>query len=320
MPTTVKHLGRKVNYGDGGLSVTNRYQFAPYSDERAMLAFLLGGIEIIGGDVWRFPPHRDPVYPWLFCTEASSAPLDQGQLVSGYSGSQVGALPMRAIPAADFGIVEAVYRTPSAGQLADIGGDVGGDTGQQNDEAQEKTYVSETWDYSGQVLTLPNSFMTFPSDSTSLAQANVAAVKVIPKQDYKIVRHLCQRRPDQAITQLEGKVNEFTFQMPDKTYGPETLRFDGANVGRQLTSARGYKFYEIAYSFAIQAVWDKIETGSFAYVGHNRVYRPDKGYWDRPKSTVGGRNIYEFDTTATPQTLRGRTISGFDMLFHQACV
>ena len=47
------------------------------------------------------------------------------------------------------------------------------------------------------------------------------------------------------------------------------FRFDGGQI------------FEVGVKLAINNYKDKLEDGSVGYVTWNRLYRPNKGYWDR---------------------------------------
>jgi hypothetical protein len=310
---------QEENVGAEGMSVIMTLRCTPWSERGRLYSYLLGGIEIIGDDVYRWPPHRHPAFPWLFCSDVKGSPVDV--LDTPGTDNNNAALVLNTSQAAGHCRVIATYKSPTAAQLADLGGNNIQAQGQQQNEQQEKELVSESWDFSAHSMTMPNQFFKWPGDGIVLGQENVALAKVIPKQEYAVTRHYCRRRPTEAITVLEGRINAQSVVIAGSVYPAETLRFDGANVSRRITSARGFPYYQIGYKFAVQAVYDRIETGASAYVGWNRIFRPKKGWWEKPQAVGVGipaaqQTVYRLDTDAPSQTIRGRVVQGFDLLFH----
>jgi hypothetical protein len=155
-------------------------------------------------------------------------------------------------------------------------------------------------------------------------QTNTGITKTLPRVDFTTVRHFCLNLPFGAITKLIGRVNKSPFVTRRFVWAPEMLRFEGAGEAEKVTN-RGIPFMEATYKFSVQPVYDLTadDEGSglqiLQYVGWNRLYRPDTGQWERPEvATIPGKRPYQLDEDAPGQTLGGRQVKGFDLLFHPA--
>ncbi len=314
---TVYEVSREENPSREGMTVTRTLLVEPYAERQNVIDVLLGGVYLFAGRIIRIPPHHDPWYPWCLCTDVKVTTVEQ--LVGTQAAS--GLLMLNARNYADTAQLVCTYQTPSATEpdagLSGGSGGPGGSGGQGSDEQQEKDIATQSMDFSGKALTLPSAYWKWPGDNKLLHEESVAATKIVPNVDYALTRHLCTFVPTTAVTKLLGRVNFEPFLVKFFLWPPDTLRFDGLHVDQKTTN-KGEQYFNVTYKFAIQPTYDKIETGDTTHVGWNRLFRPQTGRWERPEC-VGdpGRFVHLYDSQIT-QTIRGRTVTGFDLLFHPA--
>src|SRR5205085_1243595 len=119
------------------------------------------------------------------------------------------------------------------------------------------------------------------------------------------------------INQLIGRVNKSAFLVKKKSRNPQCVRFDGAQINHKVTN-QGFQFAEINLKFAVNKIYDAVDSlTNFDYVTWNRLYRAEKGWWEKPVSTADAtRGVYLLDEDAPSQMIGGRTVKGFDLLFH----
>ena len=328
---TVIEISRKQTVSRDGASVIRVFEIEPYASWGQMVNMLLGGVRLIGKFLYRTPPLGDPYIPWAFAKsvdvegvgtfhgQISQVPLTQIRTKSYYRRARL-TVTYETMQVTQSDMQNATNPSPNAGDI------------------QEIELATQTVDISAKVLTMPNYYYRFrysPNMTPGQTQNNV--VKVFPEMKLVTVRHFVINEPLIAYSKLIGRVNYAQMKIGRKIWPPETMRLDGVHSSQRLTNL-GLKYFEIQYTFAIQPVWDNIATSAEvlsstdprvvttrsttqkAYVGWNRIYRGDRGLWDRlisynPVTTLNDRQLYEYDTDVT-EVISGYTISGFRLLFH----
>ena len=202
-------------------------------------------------------------------------------------------------------------------------------------EESEIDLASQTFDFSGQSMTIPTTYMQWKNGgilNPVIKPEGAQAVRVLPKIDYALQRHEVATRPIKAIVGLMGRVNKNPFNLGIAVWPAETLRFEGANITQKLTSD-GFKFFDINYKFCIQPIYDYVATSlevlsndgtittpsktALAFVGWNRAYRYERGYWDymRESKSVKFRGIYGYD-----EDIAQGNVKGFRLLFNPRAI
>lgn len=316
---TVLETSRKEKATDKGFEIVRELLVDPYSERNLVLDVLLGGVFLIGGQVMRLLPARDPWYPQCWCVEAE---VDHFDVLNSPANVALGVLQLFQKNGANSAKITATYRAPdvdiqSGSATVPPGSSTGQGQGQQQDAKQEMELASESEDYSASQLTLPKRYWVWATDNKPIANTDTEITIPVPKVEYQLVRHYVINKPRRAIRRLLNRVNEDPISFQTYEESEECVRFDGVHSSRKIAN-RGIPFWEMAYKFSVMAVFDKIEDDSIIDVGWNRFFRPDTGRWERPKvagSAGTGRRPYLFDSGVN-QVLNGSTVSGFDLLFH----
>lgn len=323
---TVYEESRKVTKTAEGTTVVRRLRVEPYSEAADVADLLLGGTRFEAGELVRFPPLQDPHLLECWCQEVQ---IEGGGTFGTTSASGLNVIAARNNY--DWAWLTCTYRTmqddpvplPGTASGSAPSGTVPtpGGTGPQNatntDAQQEIEIATETFDFSAQQLTLPNVFFKWSGSSEALANTDTAITKTLTQMSYTLTRHFVVRLPFLSISKLLGRVNAAAFNKGKNTIAAETLRFDSANASRKVTN-EGIKYFEITYKFEYRPIFDKIEDNSTTFVGWNRVYRHNAATprWEKPVlSTDTNRGIYLLDSGIT-ETIRGSTVTGFNLLFH----
>jgi hypothetical protein len=307
---------------DGGLSIITTYRVSPGSAVIEFMQRLAGGPKQLGNRIVFVRPHADPQCPWLYAQDITSAPLDDSYPSLGSADNSF------TVPAHyDEMMVTATYKRPKF--EVPEGGDSTDSTDKpetpSGDETEEIELATASWDFAGQSQKIPGSRLGWDNGAGAIDKliqntGNDSATWVIPTIQIASVRHFVPVKPSTAITSMYGRINKSAFRIGGDTWAAETIRFDGASVSRKYTN-RGAKYFELTYKFAIMPVYDKIGSGAFdfGYVGWNRKYDFDAGYW-RKVITAGTvqRAIFLLDEDAPTQTIGGRVVKGFNLLFHPA--
>lgn len=330
----IREISRRATYSRDGLQTTRVLDVTPFGAVGPLAYEMLGGPRFINGRIIRRLPERDPWLPQCFCSNIESEGMGAFHGNSPVSVNASGMLASQNYY--DFARLTVTYKTPDLnfheGATPD---EVANASGNNSSEQAEIELANQSFDFSAQALTLPLSQMKFKygaNGNTAFVQG-ANGTKVIPRIDYTLQRHYCANRPIKAISALVGKINKSTFNVGAASWPPETLRFDGANIQQKIDTS-GFKFFDITYKFAIMPVYDLVATsletispgsGSAAapqinpsqtkkeFVGWNRIYRPDRGYWDYLQEVNSpSRSIYQFDYDVTISGV-GR---GFNMLFN----
>jgi hypothetical protein len=284
-------------------------KMVPYT-RAAINAFckdLLGGYRVIGRKVIRIPPRRHPIFTWCRATKINIKPW--GQTFANSVPGPMGALRLDRIAQADAAAVEISYSLP---EIEEKEADK-----PSNNEEDEKDLCSESWEFGGKNLALPNQFMKW-KDSGSLLRQDEAQVSISqPQISMTMVRHRVLFKPVLSITALGNCINKNPFTILGETWPAETVRFEGASMTRRLTTGAGVKFYEMTYKFEICPIYDICEDSVVRHVGWNRVFNPVKA-WYEPLVWVANtsRYIHYKDEDVISQSLGGRTVKGFNLLFH----
>jgi hypothetical protein len=150
----------------------------------------------------------------------------------------------------------------------------------------------EAWDFSAQTMSLiGNNFGQNPqsltwSDGTAITNIT-AIVKIIPKIDFVQTQVFQDSTPNQTQIALVGRVNAGTlfagtgsFQGTQNQWAEHTVLLTGLPVVRRWRFD-GQPNFQWGIKLAINTYQDKIEDNSTDFVTWNRLYRPEKGYWDR---------------------------------------
>lgn len=315
----ITEISRKATYSREAISITRVLDVEPYSEHGLVASALLGGVRFVGNRIVRTLPFRDPHISWAFCKSVEAEGL--GKFV-GSAGSNDYSILRVWNNGYDKARLTVTYETTE--QTED---EMTNSEGPATTDQQENDLATVSYDISAQQLTLPTSrFQWADSPTISTATSGAAGTKTLPKMDAIVTRNFVVNRPLNAITALVGTVNRYPFWVAGVTYAPEMLRFDGATMSQKITN-QGAKFHEVQLKFAIQTIWDSfsiskedvkddvITTPSrtgYGFVGWNRLFRPDRGYWDRPVlNTDPTRQIYTYDDAI----VQGG-VAGFRLLFH----
>jgi hypothetical protein len=304
------------------ITVNRTFRVVPASAAELVMFKLLGKAILsvpteTGGSVGRIVqvlPHRDPIRPECFCQSAKIKPFTA---LKG-SADNVGFAILNAVNYPDECIVEAVYKTLDTEMPK---------SDPKGDEKSEKEIVSETFEFGARNLTLPKQYMALGhgTDKILLAKEGLQATKTLPTVELQLTRHYAPKLPSDAIIKLCGRVNKNAFTVGGRTWAPECLRFDGLHSHRRI-GPKISPLYDLTYKFAIEGVYDKIDdTGTkpataptTGFVGWNRLFRPSTNVWTRVFfANDDTRGPYQLDEDIQ-QTIRSRTIKGFDLLFHPA--
>lgn len=318
MVTTIHEERRTESLSDDKVSVKRVLRVQPYAARLDVIGSLLGGVRLVGRTLIRTPPARDPWLPWCFCKSV------EVEGIGSIGGSSL-ADPDHLNNANVYGngaLLTASYETLDYD--AEQAGDGSGESQQGNQsEQQEIDLTSQGYDFSTTSLTLPNKRMAWESTAAPatadglLVRSDVAAAKVLPRIQYELTRHYVAYLPVEAVTKLLGRINEAEFRIGQTRWAPETVRFESLSAKRKTTS-RGVKFMEVSYKFAINPIYEVCADTdpNPEYVGWNRLFRPDTGMWQYALwAAEPTKKIYEPDTDIT-QTLRGRVVSGFNLLWN----
>jgi len=323
---TITEVSRKANYTRNGLTVTRVLDVYPYAAVGPLSYEMLGGPRYINGRIIRRLPERDPWLPQCFCESIDTEGM--GKFHGAGKTENNASYMLASLNYYELARLTVTYKTPEASTPQEQENA----SGDNSSEKSEIELASQSFDFSAQQLTLPmNHFECKYGYNTNTALlANVNSTKVIPRIDYTLQRHYVARRPISAITSLLGRINKSSFNLGVAVWPAETLRFDGASVQQKITTD-GFKFFDITYKFSIMPIYDKvaktkevvdannktkITTASqteLAFVGWNRIYRPDRAFWDKLQETKDTtRGIYLYDADVA-QSGAG---SGFNLLFN----
>jgi hypothetical protein len=317
---TITEEARSEVLSPSGVTTTRIFQVTPYSARGQAYADLLGGVKRIGRRLVRTPPLSDPAYRPARVSEIRCEPIENDFLDGSVYGNNYNPL-IRHAPYHGPARLTVTYKTPdsSAGDPLGPNDPATIDSlGKGAGETQEIELATLAWDFSAQNLSLPNKYFKWAggTDVDKLLQnQNVSATITIPRFEVSLERKFVIAKPTNAIVQLLGKINKAPVVIGFDTYPAETLRFDSAQV-RQAITNEGVKFFNIVYKLTCMPVFDEIESGFDDFVGWNRLYNPRTSQWT--KVAVAGapaKGIHRFDQDIV-QTLAGRQVKGFSLLFH----
>jgi hypothetical protein len=328
---TITEVSRKANYTRDGLTVTRVLDVYPYAAVGPLSYEMLGGPRYINGRIIRRLPERDPWLPQCFCESIDTEGM--GKFHGAGKTENNASYMLASLNYYDWARLTVTYKTPSMDNFGNATPDeVANASGDNSSEQSEIELATQSFDFSAQQLTLPMTHFKFVNGHTynSATLANVNSTKVIPRIDYTLQRHYVARRPIAAITSLLGRINKNPFNLGVAIWPAETLRFDGASVQQKITTD-GFKFFDITYKFAIMPVYDWVATSKEVvnssnehqvttpsskiktFVGWNRIYRPDRSFWDYLQETKDlTKGIYQHDTDITQSGVGG----GFNLLFN----
>jgi hypothetical protein len=306
--TIISEISRKVKKTRTGVEIDRVLKVDPYADADAVCDVLLGVVVFKSGALSRTAPLFDPYYPYAACEHCS---IEGIGAIGPFAGAGLGVLGAKN--EYESAKIAVHYRTNDHSDDQNL---------------SEIELASESHDFGGQQLTLPNKLYAVPQSSgvpATMASQGMSAVKTFPRLDFQLTRHFVPRKPIQAALALMGRVNKRPITVGFDVYPPETLRFDGMNTKRAYTNA-GVKFFEIQHKWAVQGTYDLIMepagsstllTTTTGYVGWNRIFNPQTGAWMRP-TLIGGdkRPLYLFDDDYTQQVSGFGTVKGFDLLFN----
>lgn len=312
-----QELERKVKTGLKGSVVTRKFSLQPYDAFPDVVAQILGQIRYVNGKLIRTLPMNDSLLPQCFATEVN---IDGVGAFTSANNPTTGKL---------FDVLNATNSYAEADLTVTY--ESGSHTSAQMATNSEAVLCTMDFDFSGKSLTLPNEYFNWVNSPTyNLSQSAVNATKFLPECQTQIVRHYCVNRPINAILKLASRINAADFTVQDILFPKETLRFETANIKENVTY-NDVKYYEINYKFSVQGIYELCATANetlasdgtisvacttaLDYVGWNRIFRPDRGYWDYVISNVGSRKPYLPDTDITQSVSIG-TITGFEILFH----
>ena len=317
-------ISRKVQAGRDTITVTRVLEVEPYSAWYSMAGLLLGGVRLVGGALYRTPPMSDPVIKWAYCDSVDVEGV--GTFVG--TGPVDPILQLRANNYYRRARMTVVYKNvqQSTEEMDSSAGDAGGD---QN-ETSEIDLATNSMEITAQQLTLPTQYYKWRySPSNTLQQSGTNATKTMPQITTTNVRNFVVNRPLNAMIALIGRINSSAFRVGGIQWPPETLRYDGSTTTQKTTNT-GVKFFEIQHKFAVQPVYDyvartnevlganksiitKASETALDFVGWNRIFRPDRGFWDTPVLASSVKNgIYRMDN----EIIQPGVGSGFRLLFH----
>lgn len=324
---TVYDEGREVTgeSSTGRITLTKTIRISPYSEWKTVMREIVGGVNYVGGRLVRVPGLADRDLP--FCFADSYTVTGIGPYTSGTTPSGLNIL----------------YVSPEYTDARCV-------VVYTNNIPEDIELLTETWDFAGQALPIKgtqygfignNAIGTAPSrtiDKETGFEANLDATITQTHVDYTITRHGVQSVPANAIGRLQGRVNKSAFTLRvvtgyktktkrdnsgsnidyfavNRSFPAETLRFDGAMVGRK-TSLYGVHYFEIAYKFSVKNTYDKREDNADGLVGWQRLFKPRDARYERVALVQDpNRLLYKWDEDVT-QTIRGKSVSGFNLLFN----
>jgi len=301
---------------DGG-AATRILSVAPFTEWPTVAGRLLGGVFYINGQLVRRMPMAHPWMPNCYAKKVRVKGV--GAFADGDNPTTT---DMESVLSGSFAHAEAELEVEYETNTF---------TNADWNSGAEYLLVGMTWEFTGQNLTLPTEYYRWKNSTTMpIALSGVNASKTLPKAGVQIVRFYTVNRPVNAILQLEGKVNAVAMEFQDITFPIETMLFEGAQITEKCTW-NNVKYYEINYKFTINGIYEPYATTgetlnasgvvtaasstSTGYVGHNRIYRPDRGFWDYIETTSGTKKIYPNDTDVS-QMLGGISVAGFALLIH----
>jgi hypothetical protein len=305
------------------LKITINYTLAPATPavRRAAYADLLGGIKLVRGRLVYQRPKQDPIFPWCYCSNVKTEGLDEDVLNEDETAYSANKIRMTAT------------FEPRPAVTPDEETSDSPDTSESGEDAGQPTEVDtlrKDWDFSARNLTLPNQFMKWGSTKAPgdkdilLANDAIAATITLPQIDYVITRFFVRNKPSNAITTLCGRVNKKVFRLYGETYQPETLRLESAKATQRVTNF-GTKCYEITCKWIINPIYDSIveavnpvpDASGNGYVGWNRIFNPRVCKWERIVWLFDpARGMYLYDEDAPSQTINGKVVKGFGLLFN----
>jgi hypothetical protein len=297
-------LERTEDVSRDAVTVTRKFR-CDWAERVPFINQLMGGFVRVGNGVRFILPARDHVYRFAFVDKVAVKGF--GAIVGGASEAYQGA---------DLTVTYSTLDAP--------------DSDDDAKPPEEKELFKESWNFGLQRLTLPTQYYTYELANPVFvpARTGINATKSIPTIEYTLVRMFGTKIPYKAITELMGRVNENPVVIAGRQWASETVRFDGIAATRAI-STRGFKFYEITYKFAIMPLVDKVAVSPdfapsptyplgqpgetiIAAVGWNRVYRPDRGYWERVYVRDTDPKIYpnQYDSE-----IKQGKVKGFALLF-----
>lgn len=321
----VHEISRRATYSREGLTVTRILDVYPFSQAAPLAYEMLGGPRYANGRIFRRLPERDPWLPQCFVENIESEGM--GKFVGTVPRSNNASAMLASQNRYEFARLTVTYKTPERVTPEEK------EASEKEDSTEESEIdlASQTFDFSAQSMTLPTTYMKWANGAIlnpSIKPEGTNAIKMLPKIEYALQRHEVATRPIVAITSLVGRINKSPFNLGVAKWPAETLRFEGANISQKVTS-EGFKFFDINYKFSIQPVYDLVATSvevvdnsgnitvpsktKMAFVGHNRIYRWDRGHWDYVKestsTTFRGNYLYDEDVSQG-------AVKGFRLLFN----
>lgn len=315
MAFTIKDLNVNMSAeqsrGDSKLTVTREMKITPMSAMPEVFDTFLGGFRKVGRRIVRIPAMRHPLFRWARCTKIDAKPFD---VLKYNAASVIGAGQINKYAYADSALVTATYSLPDITESDEQESGAG-----QGDEEQEIDLCSESWDYSYKNLTLPAHYMKWQSSDEVIRPDELAAYLTQPVITCTIVRHRVLNKPIGAILALLGKINGNELRLVSDRFPVGTVRFDGLQANRRLTTAKGLQYFELSYKFMATGNYGRCADldGASTWAGWNRAFNPKTAMYDRIVWAADEtRQLFEYDDEAWTTTIGGRTIEGFSNLFH----
>lgn len=323
---TETQISGSQKQGRGDLTINRKMLCTPYTGVVSLMSDLFGGYRRFGRKIILIPPLRHPLFPWTRCTDIQIAPFEKmgyipNTITNGIRG--LARIPVSVNPTTG-GVgkaeVTAIYTLPT---LPEDANDSPGD-----DADQQMDIASESWDFGSQRLTLLNEYFKWKFNGTPKRQKDFQVTKTLSETRVQLTRHKCLAIPVVTMGRLADTINRSSIRLVNSVIPPECCRFDGAAAGRKITTGQGLQFYEITYKFSLRLIYDYVindEFGVFSnqkdYVGWNRIFNPEKGYWERlvnaPVYAAGERGIYLYDEDIYPASTQpnAKPIKGLQYLF-----
>jgi hypothetical protein len=314
------------NQGKGDLTISRRMYCEPYTGIVSLMSDLFGGYRKLGKTILLIPPLRHPLFPWTRCTGIQIAPFEKMGYIPASSTTGIRGLARIPVPvnpvtgAVGKAEVTATYTLPTLPE--DQADSNGGDADQQMDIA------SESWDFGSQRLTLLNEFYKWEINGPPKRPQDFQVTKTLAESRVQLTRHKCLTIPITTVSRLTDTINKSAFRIVNSVIPAYCCRFDGMSAARRLTTGQGLIFYEITYKFSLRLIYDYTEDAptTRSYVGWNRIFNPEKGYWERlinyPTYAAGPRGIYTLDEDIYPPSTQpnAKPIKGLQYLFSPRAV
>lgn len=319
---TLQDVGRSWGLVDGEFTSYRALRVSPGTPAAitALCSDLAGGLRRIGNRTIRQLPAKDPDFPDLRCFSIQGNPIANANYTSGANDN---ALTVAGVYE-EYDLLVG-YRTPPYGEI------IAAASSDANEVTEIET-ATLTKEFGGEVLPIDSKKWGVPTTNTGSANPGPAAITLdaagmadvllqLPFVDLTLTRHQVLSEPSIAISDMWNRVNLNPMEIQGTTYAAETLHFVGATSTKKLNNF-GFASLEITYRFRYRPIKGVISDGVpivRGFVGWNREFDPRGPIpnWTYIRPFGGPDTLkYEYDEDADSQTIRGRELRGFPLLFH----